>query len=95
LPLFLLYSFLIPINVQDVERETSHKEKADVVEDCEHSFILKDDMGYVCRVCGVIEKSILEIIDVQFTKVSILFSDTTLICAFREKYVSYSTNFVV
>lgn len=43
------------------------------MEDCEHSFILKDDMGYVCRVCGVIEKSILEIIDVQFTKVSILF----------------------
>ncbi|KAG7640962.1 P-loop containing nucleoside triphosphate hydrolase [Arabidopsis suecica] len=53
---------------KDVARETSHKEKADVVEDCEHSFILKDDMGYVCRVCGVIEKSILEIIDVQFTK---------------------------
>ncbi|EFH60429.1 defective in RNA-directed DNA methylation 1 [Arabidopsis lyrata subsp. lyrata] len=53
---------------KDIAWETSHKQKADVVEDCEHSFILKDDMGYVCRVCGVIEKSILEIIDVQFTK---------------------------
>lgn len=66
----------ITINVQDVAGETSHKEsKADVVEDCEHSFILMDDMGYVCRVCGVIEKSILDIIDVNFSKVSILFSD--------------------
>lgn len=41
------------------------------MEDCEHSFILKDDMGYVCRVCGVIDKSILDIIDVNFSKVSI------------------------
>ncbi|XP_024016508.1 protein CHROMATIN REMODELING 35 isoform X2 [Eutrema salsugineum] len=47
----------------------SHKEpKEDEVEDCEHSFILMDDMGYVCRVCGVVDKSILEIIDVQFSK---------------------------
>ncbi|XP_010423658.2 PREDICTED: protein CHROMATIN REMODELING 35-like isoform X2 [Camelina sativa] len=54
---------------KNVAGETSQKEpKADVVEDCEHSFILKDDMGSVCRVCGVIEKSILDIIDVQFTK---------------------------
>ncbi|CAA7035610.1 unnamed protein product [Microthlaspi erraticum] len=54
---------------KDVARETSHKgPKEDVVEDCEHSFILKDDMGYVCRVCGVIEKSILDIIDVNFSK---------------------------
>ncbi|KAL1223360.1 Protein CHROMATIN REMODELING 35 [Cardamine amara subsp. amara] len=49
--------------------QTSHKEpKAAVVEDCDHSFILMDDMGSVCRVCGVVEKSILDIIDVQFNK---------------------------
>lgn len=60
--------------MQDVGREISHKEpKEDEVEDCEHSFILMDDMGYVCRVCGVIEKSILDIIDVNFSKVSLLF----------------------
>ncbi|CAH2051625.1 unnamed protein product, partial [Thlaspi arvense] len=54
---------------KDGAGETSPKEpKADEVEDCEHSFILMDDMGYVCRVCGVIEKSILQIIDVQFSK---------------------------
>lgn len=80
---------VITINVQDVAGETSHKEtKADIVEDCEHSFILKDDMGYVCRVCGVIEKSILDIIDVNFSKVSILFSDTMLVCALMEMYTS-------
>ncbi|CAH8386547.1 unnamed protein product [Eruca vesicaria subsp. sativa] len=49
--------------------ETSRNEsKTNEVEDCEHSFILKDDMGYVCRVCGVIDKSILDIIDVNFSK---------------------------
>ncbi|CAN8257867.1 unnamed protein product [Cochlearia groenlandica] len=54
---------------KDTTGESSHKEpKTDVVEDCEHSFILMDDMGYVCRVCGVIDKSILDIIDVQFSK---------------------------
>lgn len=51
------------------DAETSRNEsKTDEVEDCEHSFILKDDMGYVCRVCGVIDKSILDIIDVNFSK---------------------------
>ncbi|CAN8248046.1 unnamed protein product [Cochlearia groenlandica] len=54
---------------KDTTGESSHKEpKTDVVEDCEHSFILMDDMGYVCRVCRVIDKSILDIIDVQFSK---------------------------
>ncbi|KAK2654722.1 hypothetical protein Ddye_014578 [Dipteronia dyeriana] len=37
-------------------------------EDCEHSFLLKDDLGYVCRICGVIERRIETIIDVQFNK---------------------------
>ncbi|XP_038706194.1 protein CHROMATIN REMODELING 35-like isoform X2 [Tripterygium wilfordii] len=38
-------------------------------EDCDHSFVLKDDIGYVCRICGVIDRSIETIIDVQFNKV--------------------------
>ncbi|KAF9588599.1 hypothetical protein IFM89_013686 [Coptis chinensis] len=38
--------------------------------DCDHSFILKDDLGYVCRVCGVIQKSIDTIFDYQWGKVS-------------------------
>ncbi|PIA55888.1 hypothetical protein AQUCO_00700304v1 [Aquilegia coerulea] len=37
-------------------------------EDCDHSYILKDDLGYVCRVCGVIKKSIETIFDFQWGK---------------------------
>lgn len=38
-------------------------------DDCEHSFILKDDIGYVCRICGVIQKKIETIIEYQYAKV--------------------------
>lgn len=41
-------------------------------DDCDHSFVLKDDLGYVCRICGVIDRGIETIIDVQFNKVVIL-----------------------
>ncbi|KAF6163067.1 hypothetical protein GIB67_001395 [Kingdonia uniflora] len=37
-------------------------------EECDHSFVLKDDLGYVCRVCGVISKSIDTIFDYQWIK---------------------------
>ncbi|KAL6008096.1 hypothetical protein ACLOJK_033602 [Asimina triloba] len=37
-------------------------------EECEHSCILKDDLGYVCRICGVIQKSIETIFDFQWIK---------------------------
>ncbi|KAF6173352.1 hypothetical protein GIB67_027047 [Kingdonia uniflora] len=37
-------------------------------EECDHSFVLKDDLGYVCRVCGVISKSIETIFDYQWVK---------------------------
>ncbi|KAK6916809.1 SNF2, N-terminal, partial [Dillenia turbinata] len=36
--------------------------------DCDHSFMLKDDIGYVCRVCGVIDKAIETIVDYQYSK---------------------------
>lgn len=39
-------------------------------DNCDHSFILKDDLGYVCRICGIIERAIETIIEVQFNKVS-------------------------
>lgn len=38
-------------------------------EDCEHSFILKDDIGDVCRICGVIKRGIETIIEYNFSKV--------------------------
>ncbi|KAF8377898.1 hypothetical protein HHK36_031286 [Tetracentron sinense] len=37
-------------------------------EECDHSFVLKDDLGYVCRVCGVIERGIETIFDYQWIK---------------------------
>lgn len=38
-------------------------------EDCEHSFIFKDDIGDVCRICGVIKRGIETIIEYNFSKV--------------------------
>lgn len=38
------------------------------VQECEHSCFLKDDLGYVCRICGVIQKSIETIFDYQWIK---------------------------
>ncbi|KAI7757499.1 hypothetical protein M8C21_008195 [Ambrosia artemisiifolia] len=37
-------------------------------EECDHSFILKEDIGYVCRVCGVVERRIESIIEFQGPK---------------------------
>lgn len=39
-------------------------------EDCDHSLLLHDDLGLVCRVCGVIQKRIDTIFDYQWTKAS-------------------------
>ncbi|CAH1425884.1 unnamed protein product [Lactuca virosa] len=36
--------------------------------DCDHTFILKEDIGSVCRVCGIIDKSIESIIEFQRPK---------------------------
>ncbi|XP_071736756.1 protein CHROMATIN REMODELING 35 [Rutidosis leptorrhynchoides] len=42
----------------------------EINEECDHSFILRDDIGYVCRVCGVVERSIESIIEFQRPKTS-------------------------
>ncbi|KAL5713344.1 hypothetical protein ACHQM5_015429 [Ranunculus cassubicifolius] len=47
----------------DVAENTEEEE-----EDCDHSYLLKEDLGYVCRVCGVIKKSIETIFDFQWVK---------------------------
>ena len=39
------------------------------MEECNHSFILKDDLGYVCRICGVVEKGIETIFEFIYSKV--------------------------
>ena len=38
-------------------------------EDCDHSSVLKDDLGYVCRICGVIDRGIETIFEFQYNKV--------------------------
>ncbi|KAJ4965097.1 hypothetical protein NE237_016946 [Protea cynaroides] len=37
-------------------------------EECNHSFVLKDDLGYVCRVCGIIGRGIEMLFDYQWIK---------------------------
>ncbi|KAH0784742.1 hypothetical protein KY290_004340 [Solanum tuberosum] len=54
---------------KDVAAEPSPDEHTVEDEDeCDHSFILKDDIGYVCRICGVIKRSIETIIEFQYSK---------------------------
>ncbi|KAG9148261.1 hypothetical protein Leryth_012220 [Lithospermum erythrorhizon] len=61
-------NFVIESN-KDATTLTSYDEPEIGSEDnCEHSFILKDDIGYVCRICGKIQKAINDIIEYQFPK---------------------------
>ncbi|XP_065864092.1 uncharacterized protein [Euphorbia lathyris] len=39
-------------------------------DECDHSLILKDDLGHVCRICGVIQKGIDTIIEFPSPKIS-------------------------
>ncbi|PHT74104.1 hypothetical protein T459_21381 [Capsicum annuum] len=43
--------------IQDVVAEPSPDEQTED-DECDHSFILKDDIGYVCRICGVSKRNI-------------------------------------
>ncbi|KAI3946767.1 hypothetical protein MKW98_003330, partial [Papaver atlanticum] len=54
-------SFTLGTSVEHNTLEEEGKE-------CEHSFVLRDDLGYVCRICGVIEKRIEQIFDFQWGK---------------------------
>ncbi|CAI0377595.1 unnamed protein product [Linum tenue] len=66
--LFWSELFLFLVFGEDVEHHLSDDYLEDDDELCDHSFILKDDIGYVCRICGVIERGIESIIEVQFYK---------------------------
>ncbi|KAL8195352.1 hypothetical protein R6Q57_025755 [Mikania cordata] len=55
---------------KDTEMVLSINQHAKKDEECDHSFILKEDIGYVCRVCGVVQRSIESIIEFQRPKSS-------------------------
>lgn len=63
-----------------VEDNTGNEHMEEDGEDCDHSFVLKDDLGYVCRICGVIDRGIETIIEVQFNKVRLLLFITKILC---------------
>ncbi|KAL1208176.1 Protein CHROMATIN REMODELING 35 [Cardamine amara subsp. amara] len=48
--------------------ENSQANDPKQVEDCDHSFICKDDIGEVCRVCGLIKTPIQNMIEIVFYK---------------------------
>lgn len=55
---------------KDVAQDPSSDEQVrESEEDCDHSFVLKDDLGYVCRICGVIDRGIETIFEFQYNKV--------------------------
>lgn len=53
---------------KDVPVDQSGDEQPLEDEGCDHSYVLKDDIGYVCRVCGVIQRAIETIFDFQYIK---------------------------
>ncbi|KAL3499523.1 hypothetical protein ACH5RR_038616 [Cinchona calisaya] len=61
--------FLLECSKKDTVVDCSSGEPAAMgAEECDHSFIMKDDIGSVCRICGLIERSIETIIEYQFAK---------------------------
>nr|XP_043626325.1 protein CHROMATIN REMODELING 35-like isoform X2 [Erigeron canadensis] len=52
----------------DMGQPSSNEHVIKDVEECDHTFIFKDDIGYFCRVCGIIKRSIESIIEFKIPK---------------------------
>ncbi|XP_022146198.1 protein CHROMATIN REMODELING 35-like [Momordica charantia] len=52
----------------DAPVDSSSNQQSEDAVDCDHSFLLKDDLGYVCRICGVIDRGIETIFEFQYNK---------------------------
>ncbi|KAL6270034.1 hypothetical protein ACE6H2_026945 [Prunus campanulata] len=54
---------------KDIAVDPSADETSGVCgEECDHVFILKDDLGLVCRICGVVQQGIETIFEFQYSK---------------------------
>lgn len=56
-------------DMENWEHPSSDDNSSEDMEDCDHSFVLKDDIGFVCRVCGVVDRKIETIFEFQYNKV--------------------------
>ncbi|XP_074313347.1 protein CHROMATIN REMODELING 35-like [Silene latifolia] len=54
----------------DISPDDTKEEEEEDDEGCAHSFVLKDDLGDVCRVCGIVKRAIENIFDFQYMKAS-------------------------
>ncbi|XP_074569615.1 protein CHROMATIN REMODELING 35-like [Curcuma longa] len=70
-------SLAMEFTKDDASDDQVVQEEVEEEEECGHSFLLKDDFGLVCRICGIIQKSIDTIFDYQWTKVHIQFGHTS------------------
>uniref|UniRef100_A0A5B7AIW7 Putative SNF2 domain-containing protein CLASSY 2-like n=1 Tax=Davidia involucrata TaxID=16924 RepID=A0A5B7AIW7_DAVIN len=61
-------TFALECSKDTAEDPSSDEHAREGMEECDHSFVLKDDLGYVCRICGVIQKGIETIIEFQYAK---------------------------
>ncbi|KAK6933862.1 hypothetical protein RJ641_036756, partial [Dillenia turbinata] len=54
---------------EDASMNPSDESKREIEDNCDHQFVLKEDIGDICRVCGVIGRATNTIIDFQYIKV--------------------------
>ncbi|KAI4298300.1 hypothetical protein L6164_031877 [Bauhinia variegata] len=52
---------------KDINGDPSTVERAED-EGCDHSLVLKDDIGYVCRICGIIKTGIESVFEFSYNK---------------------------
>lgn len=72
---FKLYQIYACCFFQDIAVDPSADETSGVCgEECDHFFIQKDDLGLVCRICGVVQQGIETMFEFLYSKVFMLFS---------------------
>lgn len=72
--LFFIWLYLL-IQLDEVDEAANEKEDNGEMEDidCNHDIRIHEDLGHVCRVCGMIVRRADSIIDYQWKKVCNLF----------------------